>query len=156
MGRYQVSISMVMLALLLNLFLIPAVPVHSGFKFVEMEKCGVCPLKKWSRWSLFILELSCLVFEYIGEYSAALFIRRFSTKQRLTVLVILAAIIRTDWLHLLYAIFSGYGHYGCRLVIAGHLGYNRSREFCVCWRISFCLFAFFFRRVVDVAYFKPA
>ena len=75
----QVSISMVMLALLLNLFLIPAVPGSGS----EVRGNGEMYPLNGPSWSLF--------FEYIGNILYALFIRRFSTKQ-LTVLVILAAI----------------------------------------------------------------
>ena len=92
----QVSISMVMLALLLNLFLIPAVPGSGS----EVRGNGEMYPLNGPSWSLF--------FEYIGNILYALFIRRFSTKQ-LTVLVILAAIGLAS-----FAVcnLSGYGHLG--------------------------------------------
>ena len=92
----QVSISMVMLALLINLFLIPAVP-GSG---PEIRGNGeMFPLNGPS-WSLF--------FEYIGNIMYALFIRRMSTKA-LTALIVLAGIGLGS-----FAIFnfSGAGHLG--------------------------------------------
>ena len=75
----QVSISMVMLALLINLFLIPAVP-GSG---PEIRGNGEMYPLNGPSWSLF--------FEYIGNIMYALFIRRMSTKA-LTALVVLAGI----------------------------------------------------------------
>ena len=92
----HVSISMVMLALLINLFLIPAVP-GSG---PEIRGNGeMFPLNGPS-WSLF--------FEYIGNIMYALFIRRLSTKA-LTVFVVLLGICLAC-----FAIFdvSGYGMIG--------------------------------------------
>ena len=92
----HVSISMVMLALLINLFLIPAVP-GSG---PEIRGNGeMFPLNGPS-WSLF--------FEYIGNIMYALFIRRMSTKA-LTALIVLAGIGLAS-----FAIFnfSGAGHLG--------------------------------------------
>ena len=92
----HVSISMVMLALLINLFLIPAVP-GSG---PEIRGNGeMFPLNGPS-WSLF--------FEYIGNILYALFIRRLSTKA-LTVFVVLLGICLAC-----FAIFdvSGYGMIG--------------------------------------------
>lgn len=92
----QVSISMVMLALLINLFLIPAVP-GSG---PEIRGNGEMYPLNGPSWSLF--------FEYIGNIMYALFIRRMSTKA-LTALVVLAGIGLTS-----FAIFnfSGAGHLG--------------------------------------------
>lgn len=92
----QVSISMVMLALLINLFLIPAVP-GSG---PEIRGNGEMYPLNGPSWSLF--------FEYIGNIMYALFIRRMSTKA-LTVLVVLAGIGLAS-----FAIFnfSGAGHLG--------------------------------------------
>ena len=92
----QVSISMVMLALLINLFLIPAVP-GSG---PEIRGNGEMYPLNGPRWSLF--------FEYIGNIMYALFIRRMSTKA-LTALVVLAGIGLAS-----FAIFnfSGAGHLG--------------------------------------------
>ena len=92
----HVSISMVMLALLINLFLIPAVP-GSG---PEIRGNGeMFPLNGPS-WSLF--------FEYIGNIMYALFIRRLSTKA-LTVLVVSLGVCLAC-----FAIFdvSGYGMIG--------------------------------------------
>ena len=92
----QVSISMVMLALLINLFLIPAVP-GSG---PEIRGNGEMYPLNGPSWSLF--------FEYIGNIMYALFIRRMSTKA-LTALVVLAGIGLAS-----FAIFnfSGAGHLG--------------------------------------------
>lgn len=92
----QVSISMVMLALLINLFLIPAVP-GSG---PEIRGNGERYPLNGPSWSLF--------FEYIGNIMYALFIRRMSTKA-LTALVVLAGIGLAS-----FAIFnfSGAGHLG--------------------------------------------
>ena len=92
----QVSISMVMLALLINLFLIPAVP-GSG---PEIRGNGEMYPLNGPSWSLF--------FEYIGTIMYALFIRRMSTKA-LTALVVLAGIGLAS-----FAIFnfSGAGHLG--------------------------------------------
>lgn len=92
----QVSISMVMLALLINLFLIPAVP-GSG---PEIRGNGeMFPLNGPS-WSLF--------FEYIGNIMYALFIRRMSTKA-LTALIVLAGIGLASFV---IFNFSGAGHLG--------------------------------------------
>ena len=92
----QVSISMLMLAILLNLFLIPAVP-GSGH---EVRGNGEMYPLNGPSWSLF--------FEYIGNLLYALFIRRMSTKA-LTVLVIFAGIGLAS-----FAIsnLSGFGHLG--------------------------------------------
>lgn len=92
----HVSISMVMLALLLNLFLIPAVPGTGP----EVRGNGEMYPLNGPSWSLF--------FEYIGNILYALFLRRLSTRQ-LTVLVILAGIGLAS-----FAIgnFSGFGHLG--------------------------------------------
>ena len=92
----QGSISMVMLALLINLFLIPAVP-GSG---PEIRGNGEMYPLNGPSWSLF--------FEYIGNIMYALFIRRMSTKA-LTALVVLAGIGLAS-----FAIFnfSGAGHLG--------------------------------------------
>ena len=92
----QVSISMLMLAMLLNLFLIPAVP-GSGH---EVRGNGEMYPLNGPSWSLF--------FEYIGNLLYALCIRRMSTKA-LTVLVIFAGIGLAS-----FAIsnLSGFGHLG--------------------------------------------
>lgn len=92
----QVSISMLMLAMLLNLFLIPAIP-GSGH---EVRGNGEMYPLNGPSWSLF--------FEYIGNLLYALFIRRMSTKA-LTVLVIFAGIGLAS-----FAISNlpGFGHLG--------------------------------------------
>lgn len=92
----KVSVSMVMLATLLHLFLIPATP-GSG---AEVRGNGeMFPLNGPS-WSLF--------FEYIGNIFYALFLRKLSTKA-LTVVVTVSGIGLAS-----YAVFnlSGYGHLG--------------------------------------------
>ena len=78
----QVSISMVMLALLLNLFLIPAVPGSGS----EVRGNGEMYPLNGPSWSLF--------FEYIGNIFYALFIHKFSTKA-LTVMVVILGIALT-------------------------------------------------------------
>lgn len=100
----HVSISMVLLALLLNLFLIPAVP-GSG---PEVRGNGEMYPLNGPSWSLF--------FEYIGNILYALFIRRLSTKA-LTALVVLAGIGLAS-----FAIFnfSGYGHLGVGWTLADY------------------------------------
>ena len=75
----RVSISMVMVAMLLNLFLIPAVPGTGP----EVRGNGEMYPLNGPSWSLF--------FEYIGNILYALFIRRMSTKA-LTILVVIAGI----------------------------------------------------------------
>lgn len=92
----KVSLSMVMIAMLLNLFLIPAVPGTGP----EVRGNGEMYPLNGPSWSLF--------FEYIGNILYALFIRRLSVKA-LTVLVVLAGIGLAS-----FAIFnfSGYGHLG--------------------------------------------
>lgn len=75
----RVSISMVMVAMLLNLFLIPAVPGTGP----EVRGNGEMYPLNGPSWSLF--------FEYIGNILYALFIRRLSTKA-LTILVVIAGI----------------------------------------------------------------
>lgn len=92
----QVSMSMLMVAMLLNLFLIPAVPGTGP----EVRGNGEMYPLNGPSWSLF--------FEYIGNIMYALFIRRLSTKA-LTILVMLAGVGLAS-----FAIFnySGYGHLG--------------------------------------------
>ena len=92
----RVSISMVMVAMLLNLFLIPAVPGTGP----EVRGNGEMYPLNGPSWSLF--------FEYIGNILYALFIRRLSTKA-LTVFVVLLGICLAC-----FAIFdvSGYGMIG--------------------------------------------
>lgn len=92
----KMSLSMIMLALFLNLFLIPVVP-GSG---PEVRGNGEMYPLNGPSWSLF--------FEYIGNILYALFLRKLSTKA-LTVLVVLSGIGLAS-----FAIFnfSGYGHLG--------------------------------------------
>ena len=92
----QVSLSVLMLAMLLNLFLIPAIP---GSK-VEVRGNGEMYPLNGPSWSLFS--------EYIGNILYALFIRRLSTKS-LALLVSLSGIGLAA-----FAIsgLSGYGHLG--------------------------------------------
>lgn len=92
----KISMSMVMLALLLNLFLIPAVPGTGS----EVRGNGEMYPLNGPSWSLF--------FEYIGNILYALFIHRLSTKV-LTVLVVLSGAGLAS-----FAIFnlSGFGHLG--------------------------------------------
>lgn len=92
----QVSLSMLMMALLINLFLIPAVPGTGP----EVRGNGEMYPLNGPSWSLF--------FEYIGNILYAVFIRRLSVRV-LTVLVVLAGIGLAS-----FAIFnfSGYGHLG--------------------------------------------
>lgn len=92
----KVSLSMVMLALLLNLFLIPAIPGTGS----EVRGNGEMYPLNGPTWSLF--------FEYIANVMYALFIHKMSTKA-LRVLVVLAGIGLAS-----FAIgnLSGYGHLG--------------------------------------------
>lgn len=92
----QVSLLMVLVALLLNLFLIPAIPGAPS----EVRGNGEMYPLNGPSWSLF--------FEYIGNILYALFIRRLSIKA-LTLLVVAAGIGLAS-----FAIFnfSGYGHLG--------------------------------------------
>lgn len=92
----KVSFSMVMLALLLNLFLIPAIPGTGS----EVRGNGEMYPLNGPTWSLF--------FEYIANIMYALFIHKMSTKA-LRVLVGLAGIGLAS-----FAIgnLSGYGHLG--------------------------------------------
>ena len=91
-----VPISMVMLAMLLHLFLIPAVPGTGA----EIRGNGEMYPLNGPTWSLF--------FEYIGNILYALFLRKLSTKA-LTVLVALAG---TGLASFAVFNFSGYGHLG--------------------------------------------
>lgn len=98
-----VPLSLVMLALLLHMFLIPALP---GAVVDVRGNNEMFPLNGPS-WSLF--------FEYIGNILYALFLRRLSTRA-LKVLVILAGGGLA-----VYAIgsFSGYGHLGVGWSLSG-------------------------------------
>ena len=91
-----VSFSMVLLALLLNLFLIPAVPGTGP----EVRGNGEMYPLNGPSWSLF--------FEYIGNILYALFIRRFSNRA-LTALVVLAG---AGLAAFAIGSLSGYGHLG--------------------------------------------
>ena len=93
-----------MLALLLHLFLIPAVP-GSG---AEVRGNGEMFPLNGPVWTLF--------FEYIGNSLYALFIRRLSTKA-LTVLVVLAGVGLAS-----FAVFnfSGFGHLGVGWTMADY------------------------------------
>lgn len=92
----KVATSMVMVALLLNLFLIPAVPGTGP----EVRGNGEMYPLNGPSWSLF--------FEYIGNIMYALFLHKLSTKA-LRIVVVLAAIGLAS-----FAIFnlSGFGHLG--------------------------------------------
>ncbi|WP_085536775.1 acyltransferase family protein [Massilibacteroides vaginae] len=91
-----VSLSMLMFALLLNLFLIPTVPGSA----TEVRGNGEMYPLNGPSWTLF--------FEYIGNILYALFLRRLSTKA-LTILTASTAIGLAA-----YAVcnLSGYGHLG--------------------------------------------
>lgn len=92
----QVTISMVMVAMLLNLFLIPSIPGSAP----EVRGNGEMYPLNGPSWSLF--------FEYIGNILYALFIRKLSTKA-LTALVVLAGIALASFAMLN---FSGNYHLG--------------------------------------------
>lgn len=89
----QVTLSMVMVAMLLNLFLIPSIPGSAP----EVRGNGEMYPLNGPSWSLF--------FEYIGNILYALFIRKLSTKT-LTVLVVLAAVALAS-----FAMFNLSGNY---------------------------------------------
>ena len=99
----QVGTSMLMLAMLLNLFLIPVMPGTAA----DVRGNGEMYPLNGPNWSLF--------FEYIGNILYALFIRRLSTRW-LAVLVALAGAGLAG-----YAIGngSGYGHLGVGWTLAG-------------------------------------
>lgn len=89
----QVTLSMVMVAMLLNLFLIPSIPGSAP----EVRGNGEMYPLNGPSWSLF--------FEYIGNILYALFIRKLSTRA-LTVLVVLAGIALAA-----FAMFNMSGNY---------------------------------------------
>lgn len=123
----QVPVSMVILALLTSLFLIPATP-GSG---IEVRGNGEMFPLNGPLWSLF--------FEYIGNILYAIFLRRLSTRA-LAVVVVLAGLGLAS-----FAIFnlSGFGHLGVgwsmldfnllggflRLLFAFSVGLLMSRNF---------------------------
>lgn len=92
----QVSLSMIMFAMLMHLFLIPALP-GSG---AEVRGNGEMYPLNGPAWSLF--------FEYIGNILYALFLRKLSNKALLIFVVLSAAGLAA------FAVFnfSGYGHLG--------------------------------------------
>lgn len=100
----HVSLSMVMIAMLLNLFLLPAIP-GSG---PEIRGNGEMYPLNGPNWSLF--------FEYIGNILYALFIHKLSTKA-LTALVVASGIGLAS-----FALFnlSGYGHLGVGWTLADY------------------------------------
>lgn len=99
----SVPLSMVMLAMLFGLFLIPILPGAD----CDVRGAGEMYPLNGPTWSLF--------FEYIGNILYALFIRRLSTKA-LRVLVVLAGLGLAS-----YAVFngSGYGHLGVGWSLSG-------------------------------------
>lgn len=100
----HVALSMIMLAMLLNLFMIPAFP-GTGY---EIRGNGEMFPLNGPNWSLF--------FEYIGNILYAFFIRRLSTRA-LTVLVVVTGLALAS-----FGIFnmSGYGHLGVGWTMADY------------------------------------
>lgn len=100
----QVAVSMVMLAMLLNIFMIPALP---GGAWEVRGNGEMFPLNG-PTWSLF--------FEYIGNILYALLLRRLSTKA-LAVWVVFAGMGLAS-----FAVFnfSGYGHMGVGWTLADY------------------------------------
>lgn len=92
----QVSLSMIMFAMLMHLFLIPALPGSDA----EVRGNGEMYPLNGPAWSLF--------FEYIGNILYALFLRKLSNKALLIFVVLSAAGLAA------FAVFnfSGYGHLG--------------------------------------------
>lgn len=97
-----VSLSMVLLALLFNLFLVPALPGAGA----EVRGNGEMYPLNGPAWSLF--------FEYIGNILYALFLRRLSTKMLTAVVALSGAGLVS------FAVFnlSGYGHLGVGWTLA--------------------------------------
>lgn len=123
----KISLSFVMLAMLLHLFLLPAIPGSAA----EVRGNGeMFPLNGPS-WSLF--------FEYIGNILYALFLRKLSTKALRVVVILSGAGLAS------FAMFnlSGFGHLGVgwtlldnnllggmlRLLFAFSIGLLMSRDF---------------------------
>lgn len=100
----QVAVSMVVLAMLLNIFMIPALP---GGAWEVRGNGEMFPLNG-PTWSLF--------FEYIGNILYALLLRRLSTKA-LAVWVVFAGVGLAS-----FAVFnfSGYGHMGVGWTLADY------------------------------------
>jgi len=100
----QVAVSSVLLAILLNFFMIPALPGAAP----EVRGNGEMFPLNGPAWSLF--------FEYIGNVLYALLLRRLSTKA-LALLVVLAGVGLA-----LFAVFnfSGYGHLGVGWTLADY------------------------------------
>lgn len=100
----HVAISMVMVAMLMNLFLIPTCPGS----YAEVRGNGEMYPLNGPNWSLF--------FEYIGNILYAFFVHRLSTRM-LTLLVILLGISLAS-----FAIFnySGFGHLGVGWTLADY------------------------------------
>lgn len=99
-----VPVTMLLLALLLNLFLIPELPGTGS----EVRGNGEMYPLNGPTWSLF--------FEYIGNLLYALFIRRFTTKQLALLVAFSAAALSA------FAVtnLSGYGHLGVGWTLADY------------------------------------
>lgn len=97
-----VPVTMLLLALLMNMFLIPAIPGAGS----EVRGNGEMYPLNGPTWSLF--------FEYIGNLLYALVVRRFTTRQLALLVILSAAALST------FAImnFSGYGHIGVGWTLA--------------------------------------
>jgi len=100
----HVALSMVMLAMLINLFLLPVAPGTGP----EVRGNGEMFPLNGPNWSLF--------FEYIGNILYAFFIRRMSTKALRVLVVLLGCALAS------FAIFnfSGYGHIGVGWTLADY------------------------------------
>lgn len=99
-----VPVTMLIVALLMNMFLIPAKPGAGS----EVRGNGEMYPLNGPTWSLF--------FEYIGNLLYALVVRRFTTRQLALLVILSAASLST------FAImnFSGYGHIGVGWTLAGN------------------------------------
>lgn len=100
----HVPLSMLMLAVLLNLFLIPAIPGTGP----EVRGNGEMYPLNGPNWSLF--------FEYIGNIMYALCIRRMSTKT----LKIFVAVAGSGLAFFAISNMSGFGHLGVGWTLAGN------------------------------------